>query len=203
MRIVAISDTHNCQVDLPEGDLLIHCGDALRAGNAAELKRFDQWLGTLKFKKIIFVAGNHDIIFQEEPVLAKSLLTNAHYLQDEAFEFEGLKIYGTPWTVNFYDWAFMGDESFLGQKFMNIPPGLDILITHSPPAEILDIVPPSSRVGSQALRYWIDQVKPKIHVFGHIHESYGYRSVDGRDFYNCAIVDANYRPVNAPIIIEI
>ena len=98
-RIVAISDTHsrhNQISALPAGDILIHAGDATNKGTLAEVVAFNQWLGTLPYQHKIFVAGNHDFLFEKSPEIARTLMTNAHYLLDEAVVIAGLKFYGSP-----------------------------------------------------------------------------------------------------------
>ncbi len=112
-RIVAISDTHsrhNQFVDLPEGDILIHAGDATVQGKFDEVVEFNRWLGTLPYKHKIFVAGNHDFLFEKSPEMARALMSNAYYLQDSFVVLEGLKIYGSPWQPRFHDWAFNLDR---------------------------------------------------------------------------------------------
>jgi len=46
------------------------------------------------------------------------------------------------------------------------------------------------------------EVQPKIHVFGHIHHSYGQRTMDGIEFLNASICDERYEPTNKPIVVE-
>jgi predicted phosphodiesterase len=47
-RIVLLSDTHNCneQISIPEGDVLIHAGDATNRGQIDEINLFDSWFST-------------------------------------------------------------------------------------------------------------------------------------------------------------
>lgn len=204
MRVVAISDTHNfTRLDLPKGDILIHCGDALMSGEEWELERFNDWLKTLKFKHIIYVAGNHDRIFEKDKKRAKAILSHATYLEDRLIQVEGFKIYGSPWTPTFLNWAFMLPEEELKLIFSRIPKKVDILVTHSPPAGILDAVTLERSVGSEALYEAVMKVKPRYHLFGHIHESYGSLLMGPTQFYNCAIMNGGYRPINKPIVFDI
>ena len=46
------------------------------------------------------------------------------------------------------------------------------------------------------------EVSPKIHVFGHIHSSYGQKNFNGIEFINAAVLGENYMPTNNPIKIE-
>ena len=99
MRLVLISDTHgqHRKFDIPEGDVLIHAGDFMWSGrNYEEIIDFDVWLGSLPHKHKIVIAGNHDILFEQQ-YSARNHLTNATYLQDSGIEIDGLKFWGAPW----------------------------------------------------------------------------------------------------------
>ncbi len=144
-RIVCLSDTHNCneRIEVPDGDILIHAGDATTVGTHEQIRRFSDWFASLPHPHKVFVAGNHDWLFEKDNDSARSLLDPAIvYLQDSAIEIDGLKIYGSPWQPRFFDWAFnlnRGQE--MAEKWAMIPDDIDILITHGPPNGILDLVP--------------------------------------------------------------
>src|SRR2546430_16820633 len=124
MRIVCISDTHSRhdRIEVPPGDILIHAGDATMTGRMEELARFNHWLGRLPHHYKIFIAGNHDWLFEKEPTLAESLITNAMYLRDSAARIEGLKFYGSPWQPRFMHWAFnLARGQATGRKWDLIP----------------------------------------------------------------------------------
>ncbi|AMV23635.1 Calcineurin-like phosphoesterase superfamily domain protein [Gemmata sp. SH-PL17] len=189
MRIVCISDTHGWhdRADVPEGDVLVHAGDITRHGSLKDVEDFDRWLGTLPHKHKIVICGNHDWCFQETPMEARVRLTNATYLEDSGCEIEGLKFYGSPWTPCFSDWAFMlprGSE--LAAKWAQIPNGLDVLITHGPSEGILDRNRTGECCGCRDLLYRVLEVKPRLHVFGHIHEAAGRADIAGTIFLNAS-----------------
>jgi Icc-related predicted phosphoesterase len=55
-----------------------------------------------------------------------------------------------------------------------IPQDIDILISHGPPFGILDTAPISGlHEGCRELLDAATRVRPKLHVFGHIHTAYG------------------------------
>src|SRR4030095_16002792 len=140
IRIVAVSDTHSRHqsVEVPDGDLLIHAGDATMQGTAEEITEFNRRLGTLPHRRKVFCAGNHDWLFERTPNLARRLLTNARYLEDELIEVMGLRLYASPWQPRYFDWAFNLDRGAeIRRKWGLIPEGLDLLVTHGPPAGIL------------------------------------------------------------------
>src|SRR6516162_4664118 len=140
-RIVCVSDTHgrHREINIPDGDVLVHAGDLTVHGYLDELREFNAWLGTLPHRHKVVIAGNHDFCLQEQRERARPLLTHAVYLEEEAAEICGLMVYGSPWQPWFGGWAFnlhRGPE--LAAVWAKIPAGTDVLITHGPPAGILD-----------------------------------------------------------------
>merc|ERR1711991_858771 len=91
-----------------------------------------------------------------------------------------------PYVPKYRHWAFMKKENELYNHFIKIPYGLDFLLTHGPPEEILDYHL-GRRLGSSSLRYQVDLKKPKIHAFGHIHESSGIKETESTIFINSAL----------------
>ena len=128
------------------------------------------------------------------------------YLEDSGVEIKGLKIYGSPHQPTFFDWAFNVRRGKLKQYWDRIPEGLDILITHGPPKGILDQSEPhlgSEHLGCDELMAAVERVKPKLHVFGHIHGGYGKVGYVNTTFINASICDEQYRPTNQPWVIEL
>lgn len=213
MKIVCIADNHgNLKAKIPECDILIHAGDIFGPSDIflqqAFLGNFNYWLDKQPAKNKLLVAGNHDWYFEKCYDLRQKPLINCDYLLDEMIEIEGLKIYGTPWQPIFLDWAFNLPEDELCKKWELIPEGLDILITHCPPYGILDECseyrgPGMVHVGSKSLAKRIEEVKPKLCVFGHIHESYGQIEKNGIRYVNASVLDGDYKMKNEPIVIEL
>jgi Icc-related predicted phosphoesterase len=211
-KIVFISDTHNYhdEVKLPKGDILIHSGDFSGRGHPAEVFNFFSWLSiqSLKFKHIVFIAGNHDKSFEyKSPWVLKALEqlpTNVHYLEDSEIIIDGIKFYGSPWQPEFFNWAFnLPRGPKLEEKWELIPTDTDILITHGPPMYMLDYtLRDMINVGCLDLYNKVLQVKPKIHVFGHIHEGYGVKEHEGITFVNASNATIGYSLTNKPIEIK-
>jgi Icc-related predicted phosphoesterase len=204
MKLGIISDTHNRhdKIELEEVDILLHAGDQSELGTMAELAAFNKWMGELDIKHKIVIAGNHDFYFQKKPLMAAMISDNYTYIEDELIEVEGLKIYGSPWQPEFGSWAFnlpRGEK--IKEKWDMIPEGIDILITHGPPHGILDKCPLSE--GCEELYKAVKRIKPKYHIFGHIHEGYGTFREDETTFINASFMNGLYVPTNKPIIIEI
>ncbi len=129
---------------VPDGDILIHSGrrDDYRE-RLTKLFYLTIGLRICRTDYKIFVAGNHDWLFETNnrfrPKFADKTII---YLQDSSVEIEGLKIYGSPWQPRFFDWAFnLNRGAELAEKWKLIPDDTDILITHGPPNGILDEVP--------------------------------------------------------------
>jgi hypothetical protein len=181
-----------------------------------EAIEFFNWFDAIDNYDIkVLIAGNHDRIIEDEPEWTKGTLTGyktIEYLQDEelALYFDGpngdmpeenVRIYGSPWQPEFYNWAFNlprnGEE--MKTKWDAIPENTDILITHGPPFGHLDIPGGNTiRVGCEMLRYRVDEIKPKIHVFGHIHGSWGYYFDGHTHFFNAAVLDERYLYTHTP-----
>jgi Icc-related predicted phosphoesterase len=214
LRVVCISDTHMAEAELPEGDILIHSGDALLSGTAAEWSRFVMWLARVRkqFKHVFYVPGNHDAYVQQCPEICRSDLSfhGVCLLIDQSIEFAEFSIYGSPWVGHINgSWAFEapkgGSEDFLSRHFSGIRFAANvktkILVTHSPCHQILDNE--SRHFGSSVLLTRVLELKPDLHVFGHVHESYGTKVFQGVQFVNASIMSRDYKPLNAPIIVDI
>jgi Icc-related predicted phosphoesterase len=214
MRITLISDTHGRHAHftsndhgnlLGSGDILIHAGDVSNVGRVTEIYNFLDWFSDVDYTHKVFIAGNHDWGFEKMTEIPEIFREkNVHYLFDSMVEIDGLKIYGSPWQPEFFNWAFnlprMGSE--LQEKWDLIPEGLDILVTHGPCWGILDNAPNGLNVGCELLQERVAQVSPKIHVFGHIHHSYGQKYFNGTEYINAALLDERYNPTNKPIMID-
>jgi Icc-related predicted phosphoesterase len=211
-KLVLISDTHTMHEDLilPEGDILIHAGDFTSRGEPGEVGDFFGWLEeqAKNFEHIIFIAGNHDKSFEYKSTWVSyaisKLSANIHYLEDSEIVIDGIKFYGSPWQPEFFNWAFnlpRGQE--LKEKWDMIPNDTDVLITHGPPMYMLDYtVRDMWNVGCLDLYNRVLQVKPKLHVFGHIHEGYGIKEHEGIEFVNASNVTYRYDLKNKPIVAE-
>jgi len=220
--IDCVSDLHGFEPELEGGDLLIVAGDLTARDKPMEYDCFCTWLMNQPYKKKIFIGGNHDNLLTDfmpkiyRCPVRKDFKTNENlehfeYLCDSGTEFEGLKIWGSPWTPWFYGVnpsckAFMLSESKLVKKWELIPTDTDILITHGPPYGILDRTIREKCAGSTSLYAWLKYVvRPKLHVFGHIHENYG--KIEVFPTYNdkmmisvnASHVNEKYEPVNKPI----
>lgn len=216
MRLVLLSDTHGRHHDLsvPEGDVLVHAGDFTRAGREHEVSFFAHWLRGLPHKHKVVIAGNHDMLFESRGTQAREALGDScTYLQDSGVQVGGLYFYGSPWQPEFFDWGFnLPRGARLKQRWEAIPIETDVLVTHGPPRGVLDLTRDGSRVGCDDLRDRLAElhaneptttVHPRLHVFGHIHESAGAEYHDGTLYVNAAALDRDYEPTHDIRVVDI
>jgi Icc-related predicted phosphoesterase len=185
------------------------------------------------YKHVIVIAGNHDRLFQKESPLARQIMTSREliYLEDSGLTLAGsdallgeispgpgrITVYGAPWQPAFMNWAFnLPRGEALKAKWDMIPTGIDLLVTHGPPHGIRDGVPtfdedayPSDdsmtvrHVGCEELLKAVERIKPKVHVFGHVHSGHGRVERDGTTFINASVMNESYDPQWKPYVFDL
>jgi Icc-related predicted phosphoesterase len=226
MIIDCISDLHGHFPQLSGGDLLIVAGDLTATHTYAEFEQFFIWLNLQKYRKIVFISGNHDTQAMSQFDWGSD---NIDYLCDSGTEFvyypplnsiplgtvlerQKLKIWGSPWTLRFpgenpHCLAFTCEtEEELAEHWKCIPEDTDILVTHSPIYSLMDETVWGENVGSRSLMDWFLNRKTKnlkLCVCGHIHEAYGQLEHHEVQHVNASHVNERYEPVNKPIRIEL
>jgi len=209
MIFLTLSDTHGKHrllKNLPKADAIIHAGDVSSSGSERSVVDFMNWFSELDYEYKIFIAGNHDFYFERESdsYLKKMIPANLNYLNDSGVAINGINIWGSPITPWFYDWSFNGERGVeINKHWRLIPKNTDILITHGPPAGILDQVHGSRAVGCEDLLKRINSINPKVHVFGHIHEAFGSEESKYTKFINASILDEEYQIANEPILFSL
>lgn len=189
IRIVCISDTHcNTRSDIPDGDLLIHAGDLTNAGTPTELQAQIDWLSTLPHPYKIAISGNHDTYLdpRSRTTLPPSDANPStplnwhgiHYLQHTSVTLtfpshrnRTLRIHGAPQipACGGPEFAFQyprGRDAWTD----TVPAGTDVLVTHTPPKQHLDL---PVALGCEFLLREVWRVRPRVHVFGHVHAGRG------------------------------
>jgi predicted phosphohydrolase len=201
MRIIAISDTHGLHhriEGLPDGDVLVHAGDFMNSGfDPEDIWSFDRWLGEQSFKHRIVIGGNHDRHFQNSPERARFLLSNAIYLENTGVVIDHVSFWGSPYTPEFLNWAFMYPRGSAANHYWDqIPCNLDVLITHGPPFGILDqVTSGGAHLGCEELMKAVEVKRPRLHIFGHIHGGAGTFENGVTRFVNAAYLNERYKPV--------
>lgn len=223
IRFVCLSDTHDRtnSMNIPQGDVILHSGDFTRAGDEKDVKRFESFLSKLPHRNKIVIAGNHDLTFDLEnysslqknftnlkkiinPAHIKGLLKSCTYLEDSSINIGGYKIYGSPWTPTFFDWAFNLDRGAnISAKWDIIESDTDILLTHGPPHGILDMCHDGVHAGCEALLIKVLEIKPLVHLFGHIHEGYGVLANENTTFINGSNCNLRYQPNQPPYVFDL
>lgn len=207
MNIIAISDTHGYEPVLPDGDVLIHAGDICSYGTEREFLDGIDWISSQNHTRKIYCPGNHDIFVQNNFVLCRDRCDDVgiDLVSSGTVSIDGIKIQCHSWTPEFCNWAYMMPRNKLKDYWRNNLTASDILVTHGPPAGIYDAVN-GVPAGCSWLWKSLPRVKPKIHVFGHIHEGHGGRKVkkwdDGSEtfFANICYLDEKYWPHGDPIL---
>lgn len=231
MKITFISDSHTHLYDtnykellLPKGDILCFMGDLMSSGyNEGEIIHFLKWFSKQPFIYKVFIAGNHDRLFENNSLLVDDLISVFNengiiYLKNSSFEYEGIKFYGTPYQPYFCDWAFnISDSEKLIDIYNMIPDDTDVLLTHCPPYGILDQSHQSNwrnltgekHLGSVELKEVLDEkimknTAPRVVAFGHIHGDGGKKVQIGDTLYiNASLCNEDYEPLNDIITIDL
>jgi Icc-related predicted phosphoesterase len=222
MRLVLLSDTHNQlqHIKVPDGDVLVHAGDLTCRGTMREVVHELHVMAALPHRRKVLVAGNHDWLFERDGALARSLVREFDYLQNSEVEIGGVRFWGSPVQPAFADWAFNRERGADIKRYWDmIPAGIDVLVTHGPPSGYLDGIerdfdengeahPYFEHVGCVDLFRAVARVRPRLHVFGHIHEARGrqegFEQCAGVDFVNAACVDEGNRLIaEAPMVYDL
>ena len=188
MRILHLSDTHGLHhqiSDLPEADVIVHSGDISHNGTESEVLDFLNWFIGLPYPHKIFVTGNHDLCLWDAEFI-EDLPANVHFLQDGGCEIDGVKFFGL---------AYNHPEEL-------IPDDTDIVVTHEPPVMILD-KSAGTHWGNALLRNRVTEIKPRYHLFGHAHESFGTLKEDCTIFSNGSLLDERNKLVRKPRLFQL
>lgn len=197
MRILHLSDTHNCHHrlrDFPEADVVVHSGDFCMVGTEQEAIDFMNWFCDLPYRHKIFICGNHDDCLYGANI--EGLDSNVHYLCNSGIEIEGIKFYGVPMFTE----DCISDRQ--NRNYSNIPIDTDVLITHSPAFGILDF-DDNIHYGSEELLTRLSALNLRAHLFGHIHANHGITTIGNTIFSNGAIMNTDYTHLLNPIRLEI
>ncbi|MCP9198692.1 metallophosphatase domain-containing protein [Gramella sp. GC03-9] len=205
MRLICLADTHNQHrdLDLPEGDILIHAGDCTDGGSARESLDFLDWFSEQPHKHKILVPGNHDFFFEKEHH-KDQIPENLHVLIGQSLEIKGIKFWGSPYTPGMANWAFQRERGAeLRSHWEQIPQDTQILITHTPPYGIMDDTARGLKLGCEELAGKLESLKPDYHLFGHIHHAAGSKTFSNTKFFNLSVLDERFRIMNEPAVIEL
>ncbi|KIY62351.1 Metallo-dependent phosphatase [Cylindrobasidium torrendii FP15055 ss-10] len=213
-RFVCISDTHSRNTYIiPDGDVLIHAGDLTGYGMASEVYDVMNWIKSQMHEIKLVIAGNHDLTLDRHcdevdgwpeyiadceklhVWLAEGSVREAGlvYLENESTTIQlasgkAWRVYGTPISpMHKYKGAFQYAEGKAEEMYAGVPDDVEILLTHGPPYGTLDKTKKGKLAGCEALAKKMEVLTAcRLHVFGHIHEAWGAKNVDGRVAVNAA-----------------
>ena len=200
IRIILLIDTRELhrEVIIPPGELLLFADDfSFFSKSTSAMDDFNERMGELPHAKAA-VCGNHEFAIEAEPDKWRRRLNHVPLLFDESRTVLGLKVWGSPMTI--HDGGAFGRSSEADREkvYDTIPNDTDILITHGPPQGILD-----GGQGCPALRRAVIRVKPRLHVFGHVHSAYGVRPTKNTLFVNAALLDEDGACSKRPIVLDL
>ena len=210
-------------------DILCICGDivplnvqAYHKGTIKWLKNtFIPWCNEQPCERVFLIAGNHDIVFENYPdeiinVFKDTKITylcdeEAEYVKEDEENYESIRIYGTPWCHQFYDWAFMTSDLKLESIYSKIPYKVDVLLTHDCPYGTSDVLLQKNipwangdHIGCHPLGNAVDEKKPRFHCCGHLHSCEHKPQERGETTVcNVSMVDEHYDRVYEPHYFEI
>ena len=187
IAVVCVSDTHNSHANippLPDGDILVHAGDLTQSGTEEEVHQALRWLEKQPHLHKVFIAGNHDRALEDASFRAviASAYPSLTYLHDSCvtlnIEGKRVTVYGSPRTPRHGSWPFQypriqPHQVSSSTVWEGIPSHVDILVTHGPPVHHLDC----DGSGCEALLTRLWEVRPSLHVHGHIHARRGVQRV--------------------------
>lgn len=200
-----VSDTHrqHRSVAIPACDLLIHCGDfcSFQREDLQTLEDADFWFAESSAQHVVCLGGNHDFLLHHR----EFRFAHATLLEDTLLEVAGLTIYGSPWCPDLSGFAYYATAEQLIERWKQIPAGIDVLITHTPPFGILDLPTAGTvHLGCPHLRQELDRIRPRLHVFGHVHASHGMERNATTQFINAAVVGGpNFEVLHGPTMVEL
>eukprot|EP00760_Papus_ankaliazontas_P038698 PhM_4_TR9249/c0_g1_i1/m.24376 len=203
IRLVHISDTHNRSYggsSVPDGDVLVHTGDFTNGGSKEELDAFVRWFSALPHPNKVVIVGNHEFgrtnFAQLHALFSPAGIV---YLQDSGATVCGLRVWGSPWS------NFDAHEKDRQTVFDMTPKHTDVLLTHNPPFNIMDLAWRSHKVldgvcavchqehsnyshwGCRALRRVVERKQIPLHLFGHVHDVTGVETHGATVFGNAAM----------------
>ncbi len=209
MKITCISDTHMQHrfLTIYPCDIIVHAGDFMRTGKEEELVDFFDWFANQPAQHKLLVAGNHDRGLQKKIEKYNLQLPNSvTLLTNSGIEIGGVRFWGTTFvshTLAFLNQLKGQTEDVENKIYSQIPSGTDVIITHNAPKGILDFASPDGySVGSVALLNKVVAIKPKLHIFGHVHYQYGVKKSGNTIFINASLVNNEEELINKPIILS-
>ncbi len=182
MKLLAFSDLHR---DLAQAEALVEMSAGadvvIGAGDFASVHEgLEETIAALAAieTRTVLVPGNNETA--DALRAAAGSWEAATVLHGEGTAIDGVEFFGlgagvpvTPW-----DWSFdLSDEE--AARMLEPCPEDAVLVLHSPPRGHCDAGGDGTHFGSPALLAAIEAKRPRLAVFGHIHEAWGCESAVG------------------------
>ncbi|OHS94036.1 Metallophosphoesterase MPPED2 [Tritrichomonas foetus] len=228
IRLFCFSDTHSQHDKIPKewihpADIALFAGDFSNLGSFSDTQNFISFFSSLPCTYKVMIAGNHELTFDverrhdiidrfishhpnENVDSIKQLILESEqiiYLEDSMIELMGVKIYGSPYSPFFCNWAFPTFDQEKGSRWKKISNECDVLLVHGPPKKILDLSTRNVHCGCPYLGKMIKKINPALCVFGHIHETYGLVKKGKTTFANVSTLNVRYEVTNKPMIFDL
>lgn len=232
MKIGVLSDLHGNLIDNIEPcEIVLICGDIVplkMQRNFPQCEKwlktqFSKWINNLPCENVFMVAGNHDLIFENQPkdwiyeTLYKPTQYKLVYLENNYVDYISIescrsyRIYGTPLCHKFGNWAFMYEDNTIYRILTNsIPKDCDIVISHDAPYGTSDICYEATwhtldeHIGSRPLKEVLLEKQPKYFFHGHLHTSNHEEEIlENTKVYNTSILNEQYEISFKPLYLDI
>jgi len=196
-----------------------------------EYRDFVNWFSDQPHPRKVMICGNRDDFMDSDVMRSRDrnmdevrevqswIIDNDRidYLQDSQLvipsaDGEGsVKFWGSPWTQQYSASGKPSRKGFqlppgeaLQEKWDLIPSDTDVLLTHGPPHTVCDLSDRGIPSGCPGLlKTVVERVKPRLHMFGHIHEGYGTAKLGQTQFVNAASINKKTRKLtNPPVVID-
>lgn len=135
-------------------------------------------------KPVVFVMGNDDgILGRGLPWSSEGLFVDIHMRRARhgTYNFVGYH-HTSPFVGGTFEKSLEDQEADF-RSLQRLVDARTILVTHGPPLGTLDRALDGKQVGSSALGDFVKRARPMMHLFGHIHRTFGQEGVSVNGAY--------------------
>ena len=149
---------------LAEYDLILSCGDLKSS--------YLSFLVTMGRAPLLYVHGNHDTHYAQRPP------EGCECIEDRIYTCNGVRILGLGGCLRYNNGSPQYTEAQMRRRIRKLwwklrrSGGVDIIVTHAPPAGYGDAEDYAHR-GFVCLLPLLERYKPKYLIHGHVHPTYG------------------------------
>ncbi len=191
MKILALSD-EECPAlydyympgRLADYDLIISCGDLN--------SKYLSFIVTMARAPVLYVHGNHDTGYSRVPP------EGCDCIDDQLIVYKGVRILGLGGCKKYRKAPHQYTEQEMKKRIRKLRwklwrhKGVDIVVTHAPPAGVGDSDDPAHQ-GFETLLALIDKYHPKYLLHGHVHLSYGTDKTRVREYGGTKVINTSER----------